>query len=262
MKRKISLLLASLILSSSTLSSCALGPPPRPESIDAEIYDPIKDVNRGIFTFNDTLDRNILEPVASGYDSITPDFVQGAVRNFFETLDYPKILVSNLVQLKFGQAAESSGRFLINATLGAAGLIDVASDLGLPSHREDFGIALAYHDVPPGPYIMLPFLGPSNARDAVGRIVDGFLNPLNFIFYSDIDTDVLVPVTLSLQALSILQTRSDLLEVIGDARRDSVDFYLATQAAYYQVRSGLLYDGAPSESASDTAEDEEFGTLK
>lgn len=229
----VTLILALCLLASQGISSASA----------QDIYDPWEGMNRGIFSFNDTLDVYVLEPVASGYDWVLPEYAQGRVVNFFENLSYPKYLVSDLVQLKLSQAASHTGRFLINSTVGLLGLFDVATDMGLPKHVEDFGIALAYHGVPPGPYFVIPFWGPSTVRDAVGRLVDGFLNPASLIFYTGIDSDVAAPASIGMTALDIVQTRADLLDALKSAKEGSVDYYLFLQSSYMQYRKGLLYDG-------------------
>ena len=217
---------------------------------DTEVSDPIEPINRGIFWFNDQLDIFVLEPVAKGYNNVTPESVQSSVGNFFENLGYPKYFVSDLVQLKFTQAAEHTGRFLINSTLGFLGFFDVAEDFGLAPEKEDFGIALAYHDVPAGPYIVLPLLGPSNLRDGVGKVVDYFLDPLTmFGRYSQASTNTKLAVTYGARAIDVVDTRAGLLDAVKSAKESSVDYYLFVQGAYYQHRRGILYDGNPPDEA-------------
>ncbi|MCB0328830.1 MAG: VacJ family lipoprotein [Bdellovibrionales bacterium] len=212
------------------------------EVVEEEVSDPIEGWNRGVFWFNDKLDRYVLEPVADGYDYIMPDRVQTGVTNVFENLLYPRYLVSSVVQLKFGQAAEHTGRFLINSTLGLAGLVDVATHLGLEQHSEDFGTALGYHRVPPGPYLMLPFFGPSNIRDGFGKIVDNFLSPIPYIASATADSQDAILITLGANAVDIVQTRANFDEAIEAARDASVDYYLFVQSAYYQRRRALIFD--------------------
>jgi len=225
---------------------------------EEEFSDPFERWNRGVFWINDKLDRNVLEPIADGYDYIVPDPVQRGVKNVFENLSYPKFLVSDIVQLKFEQAAEHTGRFLLNSTLGLAGLVDVAKHLGLEKHREDFGTALGYHGVPPGPYLMIPLLGPSNFRDGFGRIVDSFLDPVPYIAYGTADDSDAAAISLGATALDLIQTRADLDEAIEAARDASVDYYLFVQAAYYQRREALIHDKAIADDEDPFAEDEAF----
>jgi phospholipid-binding lipoprotein MlaA len=215
---------------------------------DFEVDDSLEGFNRGIFWFNDKLDVNVLEPVARGYNSITPEPIQTGVGNFFENLNYPKYLVSDIVQLKFGQALEHTGRFLLNTTVGVAGFIDVAADFGLPKHKEDFGTALAYHGVPAGPYLVLPLLGPSNIRDGLGRAVDFFLDPFYwFDQTSEASYATRDSIIFGSKALDTVDTRAGMLEAIESAKDGAVDYYLFVQSAYYQHRRGVVYDGNPPE---------------
>lgn len=228
---------------------------------EEEIDDPIESVNRQIFEFNDTIDVYALEPVARAYNDYTPDIMQTGIHNFFGNLRYPSYLVSDLVQFKFTQAAEHTGRFLINTTIGLFGLIDVAKHVGLEDHREDFGLALAYHGVPPGPYLVLPFLGPSNVRDGIGQVVDLFLDPLYMFGLSTniTDTGTRDKIAYPASALRIIDIRSGLLEAIEAAKSSSVDYYLFMQSSYYQYRTGLLYDGNPPEADGEDLDEDPFG---
>lgn len=209
---------------------------------EEEVSDPLEGWNRGVFWFNDHLDMYLLEPIADGYDYIMPEPVQTGVVNVFDNLAYPKYLVSSVFQLKFEQAAEHTGRFLINSTLGLAGIFDVAKHFGLEKHSEDFGTALGYHGVGPGPYLVLPILGPSNFRDGFGRIVDGFLNPVPWIAAETSDGSDAAAITLGVTALDAVQTRADLDEAIEAAKEASLDYYLFVQSAYYQNRKALIND--------------------
>jgi phospholipid-binding lipoprotein MlaA len=216
-----------------------------------EPYDPIEPFNRGIFWFNERVDLNVLQPIAEVYDSNVPDPVQKGIGNFFLNLRYPSYLVSDLIQGKLTQALDHTGRFIINSTIGVVGLIDFAKDMGLPDHEEDFAIALASHGVPAGPYLVLPFLGPSNVRDGVGRIVDGFLDPIGWVGYSSLSRGTKLAISTSALAVRIVHTRAGLLQAIDAARESSVDLYLFMQGAYYQHRHGLVTDGADEESPGD-----------
>jgi phospholipid-binding lipoprotein MlaA len=220
-------------------------------SVHAEVeepYDPIEGVNRAIFSFNDTLDVNILEPVARRYREYTPDPVRTGIGNFFLNLRYPSYLVSDIVQGKFEQALDHTGRFLINSTVGLVGLIDVAKGWGLPDHNEDFDIALAYHGVPCGPYLVLPLLGPSCVRDGVGRVVDAFLDPIGWVGYSNISSSSKIVIAATTLGVRTVHTRSGLLQAIESAKESSVDYYLFAQGAYYQYRHGILTDGKDEDS--------------
>lgn len=224
-----------------------------------EVSDPLEPVNRAIFWFNDQVDYLFLEPLAEGYDFIMPEFAQDGVRNFFDNLRYPSVFVSSLLQGKFEQAGEQTGRFLLNSTLGIGGLVDVADDFGLERHREDFGITLAYHDIPAGPYLVLPFLGPSNLRDGVGRVADSFLDPIYHLgWIADMDDEDVWVVSVSSRALDVLQTRTDLLEAVKAGKESSLDYYLFVQSAYYQHRAGVLNDAGDFQKADPFADDDIF----
>lgn len=212
-----------------------------------EVHDPIESVNRGIFWFNDKTDIYLIEPLAKGYDYITPYRVQHSVTNFFHNLRYPRYLVSDVAQLNFTDALEHTGRFLVNSTVGVLGLFDVATDWGLPENEQDFGLALAHHGVGPGAYMVLPILGPSNVRDTVGTVVDFFLDPFVIFSFTNVRSGIKDPVTLGAYGLKLINTRSGLIEAIDTARASSVDYYLFVQGAYYQHRWGLLWKGSPPE---------------
>ncbi len=212
-----------------------------------EPYDPLEDMNRGIFWFNNHLDEYVLEPVARGYRDVTPDEVRTGIGNFFLNLRYPSYLVSDIFQGKFEQALDHTGRFLINSTIGVLGFIDFAKDMGLPDHDEDFGITLAYHGVPAGPYLMLPVLGPSNVRDGVGRIVDAFLDPIGWVAYSNLPSSTKWAITGGALGVKLIHTRSGLLQAVDAAKESSLDYYGFMQGAYYQHRYGLMTDGAETD---------------
>ncbi len=226
-------------------------------SAQEEVSDPLEGMNRGIFWLNDKLDRYVLEPVADGYDYVTPNFVQDGISNFFSNLRYPSLLLSDLIQLKFDQVATHTGRFVLNSTVGLGGLIDVASEVGLEEHDEDFGTALGHYGVPAGPYLVLPILGPSNFRDGFGRLVDNLLDPLAWIAFSTASDSDAEWITFGAASLKVINTRAELDEAIEAARDASVDYYLFTQSAYYQYRDSVIHDKASTED-DPFADDEAF----
>ena len=142
-------------------------------------HDPLEGFNRAMYTFNDKLDKYVLKPVAKGYHAVAPTPVRRSVANFFSNLHDPAVMLNNLLQGKPGQAASDLGRFMVNSTIGIFGLFDVSSKFGLPKHDEDFGQTLAVWGVGDGPYLVLPFFGPSNMRDAPALVVDWETYPLN-----------------------------------------------------------------------------------
>jgi phospholipid-binding lipoprotein MlaA len=225
-----------------------LEPNPAPDTRSAkDENDPIEGFNRAMFSFNNGLDEYVLEPVAKGYDYAFPTPVKKGVNNFFENLGFPLYFVSDVLQLKFTQAAEHTGRFLINTTAGVAGFIDVAKEVGLERHYEDVGIALGDWGVDEGAYLVLPFLGPSNVRDGLSRIPQTFLNP---IYYIDN-----VPVTTGLFVVDTVDTRRTLIDAIDAGKKGSLDYYSFVRNSYRQRRLALIYDGnIPKEAQSEPAD--------
>ena len=207
------------------------------------INDPLETINRKIFAFNEGFDQYLMEPVAKGYDFITPDPVQEGVTNFFSNLKFPVFLVSDIVQLKLDQALIHTTRFLVNSTFGFAGIFDVAQHVSLPYHYDDFGTALGYHGIPGGPYLVIPFLGPSNVRDLVGRVVDSFLDPIFYLGEIDMSDDLVTGLKYGAKTLEIVQIRANNIRTIESAREASTDFYTFIQSSYFQYRQGLIYDG-------------------
>jgi len=219
---------------------------------DLGIYDPIEPVNRGIFWFNDKLDIYALEPVAKAYDKVVPDPVQDGIGNFFSNLRFPSNFVSDLVQFRFGDAAKQTARFIVNSTVGLGGVMDVASHFGLEKQDQDFGLALASHGVGPGPYLVIPLLGPSNVRDGFGRIVDAGLSPLFYLgSIFDLTDNQALAWSLGLKTVDLIDQRADLLDAIKAAKESSLDYYLFIQSAYYQHRKGQI----GGENGKITAED-------
>ncbi len=237
------------------LSLCAVSLSPRTCFSQDEVPDPWESTNRAIFDFNDTLDVNILEPVARAYDENTPPPLKIGITNFFRNIRYPRYLVSDLIQFKFTQALEHTGRFLLNTTFGVAGLIDVAKHVGLEDHQEDIGTALGYHGVGTGPYMVLPFLGPSNLRDTVGTVADFALDPLYFVSFLVTPNPIDVGLSVSATTVKYVDRRAGLLEAVEAGKESSVDFYLFTRSAYQQFRQGLIYDGNPPETEDEFADD-------
>jgi phospholipid-binding lipoprotein MlaA len=206
---------------------------------DAEAYDPWEPMNRGTFWFNERVDRNILGPVAEGYDAITTDSIQSGVNNFFENLKFPTLFAADILQGKFEQALSHTGRFLINSTVGILGIIDVASEVGLEEHEEDFGKVFASWGIPEGPYFVIPLMGPSTVRNTFGLIVDFITSPSYLLTRSNASKDVRFWVPLSANALWIINTRNKLDDAIKAGREGSLDYYTFQQSSYLQYRRGL-----------------------
>ncbi len=200
----------------------------------ADERDPWERFNRGIFAFNDAVDVWVLEPVATGYDKVTPDELQRCISNFFWNLRAPVSSVNNLLQGKPLGAATELGRFTMNVTLGLAGFLDPAAYFGLERKNEDFGQTLGVWGVPNGPYLVLPLLGPSTVRDTGGLAVDSLLNPS--WYYLD------AAVTVGSRVVDTINARSLMLQEVRDAKASALDFYTFLRDAYLQHRQAEVSD--------------------
>lgn len=200
--------------------------------------DPVEPFNRGVYRFNDALDRAALKPVARTYRNHTPGWLQTGVGHFFTNLSYPWTIVNQLLQGKVVAAGQDTLRFTINTTLGWAGVFDVASGAGLPHHDEDLGQTLGRWGVPPGPYLMLPLLGPSTVRDAPSSYASRYAEPFYWYDYGNERWFAL--------ALNTVDKRAGLLS-LEPAMERVFDKYAFLRDAYLQRRQFLVYDGDPPE---------------
>ncbi len=223
-----------LILSLGILTACASVPGGEPAE-----GDPFESFNRAMFSFNDGLDKYFLKPVAEGYDAVMPRPVKSGISNFFSNLGDLFTILNDILQFKFGQALEDTGRFIFNSTIGLYGLIDVATPMGLVKHDEDFGQTLATWGMGDGPYIVLPFLGPRTMRGTAGLIVDSYYDPVY-----DINDDEARYGTVFLRAID---TRYKLLKVSRIVEQAALDKYSFVRDAFLQNRKNLVYDGNPPE---------------
>ncbi|EPC00476.1 hypothetical protein L861_05925 [Litchfieldella anticariensis FP35 = DSM 16096] len=198
--------------------------------------DPWEGFNRRVFAFNDALDRAILKPLAQGYDTITPQPVQTGVGNFFSNLGEIRTMLNSLLQGKPGNAGIAGGRFLLNSTVGIGGLWDVATGIELTGREEDFGQTLAVWGAGEGPYLVLPFFGPSTVRDTAGMPVDTYTYPLTYVEDDE--------VRYGLTALRVIDTRASLLEEEELIRGDR---YAFIRDAYLQRRRFEVNDGEQGE---------------
>ena len=196
--------------------------------------DPYENLNRASHSFNETLDNYAARPVAKMYQAAMPDPLEKGIVNVFRNLDEITNIVNDLLQAKFGQAANDTGRFLINTTIGVGGLFDVAQRAGLPrGEGEDFGQTLGTWGVGSGPYLMLPLVGPSTLRDAPSKYFDSFTNPVAYMDH--------VRTRNAVRGLSLVSTRAELLELDGVISGDS---YLFVRDVYLQRREYQVKDGA------------------
>ena len=194
--------------------------------------DPFQNINEKTHNLNQTLDLQVASPVARFYKRITPDFLEKGITNFTHNIEDLSIGINNILQGKFNEGLSDFSRFTLNTSIGLLGFIDIASDLGLTKHDEDFGQTLAVWGVPDGPYLVLPGLGPSTTRDTLAMIPDAFLTPLWLIDHDR--------TSYSLTAIDLIDTRARYLGlesvVIGDE-------YLFYRDAYLQSRNFEIKDG-------------------
>lgn len=205
--------------------------------------DPWERMNRPVFAFNEGVDRWVLEPVATGWDWAVPEVAQTSVGNFFEHLTLPVHFVNDVLQLKPRAAYETLWRVVINSVVGLGGLFDPASSWEVPQSDEDFGQTLGYWGVPPGPYWVIPFLGPSSPRDAGGLVVDAATFPIGFV--------VPIYVTVPANAVNIVNARAAVLEDIRAERAAAFDFYSFVRSSYTQFRENRVRDRAEDEEDED-----------
>jgi phospholipid-binding lipoprotein MlaA len=221
----------------------------------ADERDPWEGYNRAAYAFNDDFDRSILKPLATGYEKVVPAPVNNSISNFFSNLDDVVVLLNDILQLKFEQSLSDFSRLTFNTTFGLLGLFDVASHMDLPKHNEDFGQTLGRWGVGSGPYLVLPFLGPSTLRDGAALPVDWQIDPVFRIK----DTETYWG-TIGLKAVD---TRAGLLRASRILDTAALDPYIFLRDAYLQRRQNLVYDGNPPPSVIDEFDpfSEEFDPL-
>ena len=230
---------ALAIIMAVSVTGCASSQNPN-AGYKAEINDPIEPVNRAIFAVNNVFDRFLFEPVAKIYDAVFPGFVKDSIQSFMRNLRSPIIVANNLLQGDFGDAGVATARFLINSTVGVAGLVDVAATLGLMYEDEDFGQTLAVWGLGDGMYVVLPLLGPSSLRDAGGKVADLAVDPL-FIWQNNTHNEW---VYITRGAVEAIDNRARAIKAIEDLRKNSLDYYAAVRSAYSQRRAALIRDEA------------------
>lgn len=199
--------------------------------------DPFEGFNRGVYAFNETFDEYIAKPVATGYRKVLHAEIRSRVGNFFANVQDIFIGVNNFLQGKFEQGVNDWARFAFNSTIGLLGIHDVASEMGLEKHNEDFGQTFGRWGVGPGPYLMLPFLSSSTVRDAAGTAIDWTVSPF---------TEVR-PIALrnTLYGVYLVNTRAELLDASRLLEEAALDKYVFQRDAYLQRRRSLIYDGRP-----------------
>lgn len=199
--------------------------------------DPWEGLNRKTYAFNDKLDEAILKPVAKGYEKVVPAFAREGVNNFFDNLEDVGTSLNNLLQGKATAGFSDAGRFVVNTVFGVFGLWDIATPLGLEKHYEDFGQTLGWWGVQPGPYLVLPLLGPSSLRDAPAKAVDP-----SWYYSTAIDNNTIY---WSFWGLDKVRTRANLFQAESVLQEAALDKYSFIRDAWWQRRRSMIYDGNP-----------------
>jgi phospholipid-binding lipoprotein MlaA len=218
-------------------SACVTLPPNAPRSPQ----DPWESWNRGVYKFNDAIDRGVAKPVARTYLRIVPHPIRQGVTNFFSNLEMTTVMVNDALQGKLRAAGTDLGRFLLNSTVGVAGLLDPATQIGMAHNDEDFGQTLGKWGVHPGPFIELPLLGPSDLRDAPALFVDTYTNPRQYLIKNSY-------AKYSLYLVNFVDRRANLL-YLDPTVQAAFDPYAFVRDAYLQRRAFLVSDGKVSDEA-------------
>jgi phospholipid-binding lipoprotein MlaA len=220
------------------LQGCASVPNPDPR-------DPMESWNRGVYGFNDALDRAVVKPVATVYRGALPQWMRSGVGNFFNNLEDVWSIVNNALQLRGRDTGDSIGRVMVNSTVGVVGLIDVASELNIERHTADFGLTLGRWGVGAGPYVVLPLLGPSTMRSVVALPVDWKGNLVNQV--TDDATRY------GLTGLNLVDTRATYLQAGSVVEEAALDQYSFIRDSYLQRQRNRVYDGNPPEEDTESA---------
>lgn len=224
------------------LAGCATPPPDDDPDVQAawrEADDPIEPFNRAVFYFNGAIDTVVLKPAAKGYRAATPRFLRDRVSDFLGNLHTPMRMVNDLLQGNLGRARVTFERFVLNSSFGVLGFMDVAAPLGLPRHEADFGQTLGVWGVPPGPYLMLPFLGQADLRDGIGLVTE--LGANSAAIYYALPKDRWLAV--GWFASEAVSRREYYLDYYDEVRRNSLDPYATLRSIYQQRRAALVLEG-------------------
>jgi len=228
----------ALCLLGGALAGCAMRPPADDPEAQEEFRannDPIEPFNRAMYDVHQAIDTAVLRPVAVAYRAVVPPPVRTGVSNLLSNLRSPVILANDALQGETQRFGETLGRFLINSTIGIGGLIDVARDMGIPPHTEDFGQTFAVAGIGEGPFLFIPILGPSNPRDLVGFGLGIAADPLTWLTFGNADAmDIF---NLARTGATVVSTRESLLDALDDVQRTSLDPYATLRSAYRQQRA-------------------------
>jgi phospholipid-binding lipoprotein MlaA len=197
--------------------------------------DPFEPTNREIFDFDVRLDHAVMRPVAEAYRDVVPELARDGIHNALDNLNAPVVFANDVLQGDGGKATDTFGRFVINSTIGLAGLIDVAAKVGIPGHPNDFGITLGKGGAAEGSYLVLPFIGPKPPRDVVGEGVDIAFDPVTWMSWNNSTLYMVIR-----GGLGVLDSRTANLDSVASIERSSIDFYATTRSLYRQNRNAQI----------------------
>jgi phospholipid-binding lipoprotein MlaA len=228
------------------LAFCAAGCAAADNQEAATANDPLEPMNRFFFDFNQTLDKHAALPAATFYTSTVPSPVRGGMHNFLANFSGPASIVNNVLEARVTDAGHEALRFVINTTVGVAGIFDIATDWGFPDRSRDFGETLGVYGIEQGPYLVLPLRGPTAVRDFAGNYIDGFFSPL---YYMHLQFSGKQYVGLVKSTIGSVDNRANNIVTYRDIERNSVDFY-ATMRAYYRQRRERQVEDTPVQTAA------------
>ncbi len=207
------------------------------DELEQGIHDPFELTNRRVFAVNQAISRAAIDPIANAYGAVVPYPVRRSIRGVFENLNQPVVIANDLLQLEPGRAAQATVRFVLNSTFGLAGIFDPALEAGFPQHRADFGQTLGKAGIGPGPYLVIPLLGPSSGRDVVGSLVDMALRPDSWLL--PLGPRLLLGGT---WGITEREAHAESLEAL---EQSSLDFYAAIRGAFWMSREAFVRDEGP-----------------
>ncbi len=224
-----------------------------------EANDPLEPLNRRVFALNQGIDKVVFKPIAQAYLHTIPAPGRDALRNVVLNIGEPVVFANDVLQLRLGAAARTTGRFLINSTFGVAGLADVATKRGLPRQMGDFGQTLYRWGAGDGPYLVIPVLGPANLRDAIGRGTDGYLDPFRYVARED---DFASWVRYGPLVVGGIDERARNIDTLDAVQKDAVDFYASLRSLYRQHRAAEIRGAESPPGQQGLYDDPELGTSK
>jgi phospholipid-binding lipoprotein MlaA len=239
-------------MTAATTSGCATPPSdPAERAAFEQNHDPLEPLNRQILDINLLLDRILLKPVTKVYIAVMPEEGRDALKRALDNMKEPVVVINNMLQGEPERAGISVGRFTVNSTLGVAGLLDVAKKWGLEKETGDFGQTLFVWGLPEGPYLILPILGPSNPRDAIGMGVDAYSDPFSFLA----TVKGLDEIQIARFVLDGIDQRARVIDILDDLQKNSLDFYAQLRSLTQQRRAAELRRGAAPEPGPDFYQD-------